>query len=61
MILFYNVFNSFFVLNETYNTNKKNMSEISKKKKKEQRNDTMEAFVLYEECLRFFLLKIRAM
>lgn len=34
MILFYNVFNSFFVLNETYNTNKKNMSEISKKKKK---------------------------
>lgn len=61
MILFYNVFNSFFVLNETYNTNKKNMSEISKKKKKEQRNDTMETFVLYEECLRFFLLKIRAM
>lgn len=45
----------------TTNTNKKNMSEIPKKKKKEQRNDTMETFVLYEECLRFFLLKIRAM
>lgn len=26
-------------------------------KKKEQKNDTMETFVLYEECLRFFLLK----
>lgn len=39
------------------NTNEKTMSEISKKKKK---NDTIETFALYEEYLRFFI-KIRAM